>query len=199
MAQLVRRALEGDFAGAREIHRRFHPLMEVNFVESNSDPGEGGDGGNGTARADLALAACAAKGGESGRGSRACLHRLDWSRECMRPSQIERLFDEPPSNYTDKHFGLFEEFKQALNRGEVRAAEPDASAKTGWRVNAWVKKGILLGFRMGSIVDMSIDASAPAILRQVDVSGAKGRRRPTECASCRAAPAFATAATSAAA
>jgi len=29
--------------------------------------------------------------------------------------------------------------------------------KTGWRVNSWVKKGILLGFRMGKVVDMSVD------------------------------------------
>jgi 2,3,4,5-tetrahydropyridine-2-carboxylate N-succinyltransferase len=39
----------------------------------------------------------------------------------------------------------------------VRSAEPDSSTRTGWRVNAWVKKGILLGFRMGSIVSMSPD------------------------------------------
>ncbi len=52
---------------------------------------------------------------------------------------------------------LFQQFKDALNKGEIRAAEPDPSSKTGWRVNPWVKKGILLGFRMGSIVDMSID------------------------------------------
>jgi 2,3,4,5-tetrahydropyridine-2-carboxylate N-succinyltransferase len=51
----------------------------------------------------------------------------------------------------------FRAFKDALNRGEVRAAEPDSTASTGWRVNAWVKKGILLGFRMGAIVDMSVD------------------------------------------
>jgi 2,3,4,5-tetrahydropyridine-2-carboxylate N-succinyltransferase len=70
---------------------------------------------------------------------------------------IERLFDQPPARYTSDHFLLFQEFKDALNRGEVRAAAPDAAAKTGWRVNAWVKKGILLGFRMGAIVDMSID------------------------------------------
>jgi 2,3,4,5-tetrahydropyridine-2-carboxylate N-succinyltransferase len=75
----------------------------------------------------------------------------------MLPSQIERLFDEPPAQYTEEHFRLFGEFKDALNRGEVRAAEPDPAAKTGWRVNAWVKKGILLGFRMGTIVDMSVD------------------------------------------
>ena len=44
-----------------------------------------------------------------------------------------------------------------MNRGAVRAAEPDSASPTGWRVNAWVKKGILLGFRMGALVDMSID------------------------------------------
>jgi 2,3,4,5-tetrahydropyridine-2-carboxylate N-succinyltransferase len=44
---------------------------------------------------------------------------------------------------------LFYEFQDALNEGRVRAAQPDALSATGWRVNAWVKKGILLGFRMG--------------------------------------------------
>ena len=38
MAKMVRSALAGDFAGARETHRRYHPLMEVNFVESNPIP-----------------------------------------------------------------------------------------------------------------------------------------------------------------
>jgi 2,3,4,5-tetrahydropyridine-2-carboxylate N-succinyltransferase len=72
-------------------------------------------------------------------------------------TEIESLFDAKPSAYTENHFDLFQRFKQALNAGEVRSAEPDASARSGWRVNAWVKKGILLGFRMGAIVDMSID------------------------------------------
>ncbi len=72
-------------------------------------------------------------------------------------SEIEQLFDEKPQAYTDEHFRLFERFKHALNAGAIRSAEPDPSAKTGWRVNAWVKKGILIGFRMGAIVDMSIN------------------------------------------
>jgi 2,3,4,5-tetrahydropyridine-2-carboxylate N-succinyltransferase len=72
-------------------------------------------------------------------------------------AEIEKLFDERPEAYTAEHFNLFEKFKSALNAGEIRAAEPDASAKTGWRVNMWVKKGILLGFRMGTVVDMSIE------------------------------------------
>src|SRR5437660_510450 len=38
MTQLTRLALQADFRGAREIHRRYHPLMEINFVESNPIP-----------------------------------------------------------------------------------------------------------------------------------------------------------------
>jgi len=38
MTRLVKFALAGDFAAAREMHRRYHPLMEVNFVESNPGP-----------------------------------------------------------------------------------------------------------------------------------------------------------------
>jgi 2,3,4,5-tetrahydropyridine-2-carboxylate N-succinyltransferase len=74
-------------------------------------------------------------------------------------AEIEKLFDEKPQSYTFEHFRLFQEFKQALNAGEIRAAQPDSSSKTGWRVNAWVKKGILVGFRMGVTVDMSINAA----------------------------------------
>ena len=74
-------------------------------------------------------------------------------------SEIEKLFDEKPQTYTDEHFRLFQQFKQALNEGAIRAAEPNSSTTTGWRVNTWVKKGILIGFRMGSVVDMSINAA----------------------------------------
>lgn len=74
-------------------------------------------------------------------------------------TEIENLFDQKPSTYTEEHFSLFARFKQALNEGAVRSAEPDASAKSGWRVNIWVKKGVLLGFRMGAVVDMSPDSA----------------------------------------
>jgi len=74
-------------------------------------------------------------------------------------SEIERLFDENPASYTEEQRRLFQRFKDALNSGEIRAAEPNSASATGWSVNAWVKKGILLGFRMGAIVDMSIDAA----------------------------------------
>jgi len=73
-------------------------------------------------------------------------------------TEIEKLFDQKPATYTEEYFSLFQRFKQALNEGQVRSAEPDAATPSGWRVNAWVKKGILLGFRMGAIVDMSVDS-----------------------------------------
>jgi 2,3,4,5-tetrahydropyridine-2-carboxylate N-succinyltransferase len=72
-------------------------------------------------------------------------------------AEIESLFDNRPEYYEGAHFEIFAHFKTALNQGRVRAAEPDASTRTGWRVNTWVKKGILLGFRMGGVIDMSVD------------------------------------------
>jgi 2,3,4,5-tetrahydropyridine-2,6-dicarboxylate N-succinyltransferase len=51
----------------------------------------------------------------------------------------------------------FARLRAQLSAGEVRAAEPDPSTATGWRVNTWVKQGILLGFRFGDVADMSAD------------------------------------------
>jgi 2,3,4,5-tetrahydropyridine-2-carboxylate N-succinyltransferase len=48
----------------------------------------------------------------------------------------------------------FFELRNALEAGALRSAEPDASLPLGWRVNAWVKRGILLGFRLGALVEM---------------------------------------------
>jgi 2,3,4,5-tetrahydropyridine-2,6-dicarboxylate N-succinyltransferase len=80
------------------------------------------------------------------------------------PAAIEALFDEKPPAYAEDHFRLFQEFKDALNTGRARAAEPDSTAASGWRVNGWVKKGILLGFRMGAVVDMSVDSTRQPFL-----------------------------------
>jgi len=77
----------------------------------------------------------------------------------MLQQRIEALFDTPPASYTAEHYALFASFKEALNNGTIRAAKPDPSSPTGWCVNAWVKKGILLGFRLGTIVDMSLDSA----------------------------------------
>jgi 2,3,4,5-tetrahydropyridine-2-carboxylate N-succinyltransferase len=73
--------------------------------------------------------------------------------------QIEALFDAKPARYSKKDHQLFRTFKKELNAGRIRSAAPDASQASGWRTNAWVKKGILVGFRMGAIVDMSINSA----------------------------------------
>src|ERR1700761_9001654 len=52
----------------------------------------------------------------------------------------------------------FHPLLHALESGTVRSAEPDASQPIGWRVNAWVKRGILLGFRLGHLESVGDDA-----------------------------------------
>ena len=68
--------------------------------------------------------------------------------------KIEALFDNTPPNYGDEEQALFLQFRDLLDSGTIRSAEPDPDEPSGWRVNPWVKKGILLGFRIGSLVEM---------------------------------------------
>jgi 2,3,4,5-tetrahydropyridine-2,6-dicarboxylate N-succinyltransferase len=64
-------------------------------------------------------------------------------------SRVESLAGMPAESLGEEARSVFEELLEALERGVVRAAEPSSD---GWRVNAWVKKGILLGFRLGRLV-----------------------------------------------
>jgi len=68
--------------------------------------------------------------------------------------RIEQLFEAKPEHYSEDEQQLFARLRELLNSGVVRSAEPDSSQPTGWRVNTWVKKGILLGFRIGGIIQM---------------------------------------------
>lgn len=70
---------------------------------------------------------------------------------------IVRLFEAGAGADKAEARAAFFELRQALAAGTVRAAEPDPAAPSGWRVNAWVKQGILLGFRFGDIADVSSD------------------------------------------
>ena len=71
--------------------------------------------------------------------------------------QIESIAARETREFTSDDRAVFDKFKCALNGGEVRAAERTDDGK--WLVNAWVKRGILLGFRMGAITDMSTGES----------------------------------------
>jgi 2,3,4,5-tetrahydropyridine-2-carboxylate N-succinyltransferase len=69
---------------------------------------------------------------------------------------VERHFAAGPAAVGDQSaMDDFLELRAALESGQARAASPDAASTTGWRVNAWVKQGILLGFRLGALVDCS--------------------------------------------
>ena len=59
---------------------------------------------------------------------------------------VERLSAAGADAPRQEAIDTFTELRAALSAGAVRAAEPDASARSGWKVNAWVKRGILLGF-----------------------------------------------------
>ena len=71
--------------------------------------------------------------------------------------EIQRVFALGTEAPREAARAVFTELRRALSAGHVRAAEPDPSSPTGWKVNPWVKQGILLGFRHSDIVDCSID------------------------------------------
>ena len=72
-------------------------------------------------------------------------------------NDIERLVAAGAAADREAARAAFARLREALSAGTVRAAEPDASSPGGWRVNAWVKQGILLGFRFGDLVNASMD------------------------------------------
>jgi 2,3,4,5-tetrahydropyridine-2-carboxylate N-succinyltransferase len=71
---------------------------------------------------------------------------------------IEKFFAEGPAAIGNTEaLDAFLQLREGLEAGTLRSAEPDASQPTGWRVNAWVKRGILLGFRLGHLVSVGDD------------------------------------------
>jgi 2,3,4,5-tetrahydropyridine-2,6-dicarboxylate N-succinyltransferase len=71
-------------------------------------------------------------------------------------TDIERYFESKELSGKESKNALssFKEMVKLLNKGEVRSAEKNGGV---WKANQWVKKGILLGFRLGSLKDISID------------------------------------------
>ena len=66
--------------------------------------------------------------------------------------KIEQLFEKSEFDANDRE--VFNDFKTELREGRIRAAEKDVNGD--WQTNAWVKRGILLGFKMGEMVTMSM-------------------------------------------
>jgi 2,3,4,5-tetrahydropyridine-2-carboxylate N-succinyltransferase len=72
-------------------------------------------------------------------------------------AEVEALSAAGPATDRQAARDAFARLRAQLSAGEVRAAEPDPTTPSGWRVNTWVKQGILLGFKFGDIADMSSD------------------------------------------
>jgi len=69
---------------------------------------------------------------------------------------IERLSAQSEVEHDPEARKTFLEFRDQLTQGQIRAAEK----KNGrWMVNAWVKQGILLGFRLGALAEMAAGLS----------------------------------------
>ena len=73
----------------------------------------------------------------------------------MLQSRIEQLFEQGGAASRSEARAAVAELRDALSSGVVRAAQPDSSSAYGWRVNAWVKQGILLAFRFGDTTEVS--------------------------------------------
>ena len=106
--------------------------------------------------------------------------------------EIEAIAARPGNDFTPQDRTAFKDLKYALNRGEIRAAEKTESGK--WQVNSWVKLGILLGFRMGVITDMSEGESFKFFDK--NTYPARPTRSRRTCASCPVAQRFETGFTS---
>ena len=74
-------------------------------------------------------------------------------------SDIERLTAAGPAADREQVRELFTALRHALSRGEVRAADPDPASPSGWRVHTWVKRGLLLGFKFGTTVELHLTAN----------------------------------------
>lgn len=83
-------------------------------------------------------------------------------------SAIERLASLGEVEHKPEARTTFLEFREELTRGKVRAAEKKGGR---WVVNAWVKQGILLGFRLGELAEMQ-----EAVLSFVDKDTFPARR-----------------------
>lgn len=70
-------------------------------------------------------------------------------------SEIGKLYRQGADANGEQARSAFALLRDELSTGRIRAAEPDPSTPTGWKVNAWVKEGILVGFRAGQVVSFA--------------------------------------------
>ena len=172
MTQLAQACLKGDFETARRIQARYLPLMNVNFVESNPIPVKAAMALMGLLepvwRLPLVPPQAASQSGQDRKGAGSG-RPAGPNRPCCR-ADIEKLFDEKPETYTEEHFRLFQAFKDALNSGAVRAAEPDPSSPQRLARERLGQEGHPAGLPHGRHRRHVDRPPPPAVLRQGHLS-----------------------------
>ena len=136
--------------------------MEANFVETNPGPVKAAMALMGLLEPVWRLPMVAPKP-ENLAKIRGALEAVGLVQQAYADSaEIERLFDENPARYSDEHLRLFQQFKDALNAGEIRAAEPDAARskrlarervgeeRHSARISAWARSWICPSTPRGS-------------------------------------------------
>ena len=161
MAQIVELCEKGDFAAARKLHHWLLPLIQVNFVETNPIPCKAAMAAMGLIEENYRLPMVPPTAAAREQGHARAAEPEDARRRRARVDDASRtsiteLFEQGSAASKDAARDVVRTASSGASAGRVRAAEPDSASPTGWRVNVWVKQGILLGFRFGDIVDMGI-------------------------------------------
>ena len=203
MVQMVEAAERDDFAAARAIHTRLLPLMQVNFVESNPVPVKAAMAAMGLLEEVYRLPMVPAEAGVEGQdrqraeGARSARTRLrSHDRDARRPTIEDSGRGRRVGRSRRRARGVRASCARRCPPARCAPPSPMPASPIGWRVNTWVKQGILLGFRFGDMVDASMDHGTLAVLRQGHAAAEEARRSAPACASCPADRRFATAPTS---
>ncbi len=68
---------------------------------------------------------------------------------------IDSFYNNSSIEINEEVYNYFKQLLAGLNNGTIRTAEPDGNGN--WKVNKWVKQGILSLFKVGKLTDMSIN------------------------------------------
>ena len=179
MVQMVEAAERNDFAAARAIHARILPLMQINFVEANPIPVKAAMAAMGLLEEIYRLPMVPAAAASRRRRSCKVLKDLDLLKGASATSRTSvdaRASVDSAAQSTmtlrtrSRHWPRPAPRPIATPRARRSRScakrsppatcappSPTRRAPSGWRVNTWVKQGILLGFRFGDMVDASMD------------------------------------------
>ena len=173
MVQMVEAAERGDFATARRWHQKLLPLMQINFIESSPGPVKFAMAAMGLCEESYRLPMVPPQPASQEkileraprvrpadrRGQRRARGVVAAARSPVTraSSTISRLFAKASARTRRPRATRSSSCSARSAAATCAPPSPIAASPSGWRVNAWVKQGILLGFRFGDVKDVSAD------------------------------------------